>query len=132
MLGYLVSQRGIKANPGKIRAIAEMSPPTNPKEVQRLAGHLAALSRFLAKSAEHNLPFFKTLRGSEPFNWTLDYQAAFKALKAHLSHLGTLVMPLPSEGYSCTYPSLHPPPAPPWYERKEVTVAPLKGLYIMS
>ena len=68
MLGYLVSRRGIEANPGKIRAIGEMSPPTNPNEVQRLASYLAALSRFLAKSAEHSLPFFKTLRGSEPFS----------------------------------------------------------------
>ena len=70
----------------------------NSKEVQRLAGHLATLNRLLAKSAEHSLPFFKTLRGSEPFNWTPGCQAAFKALKAHLSHLETLVMPLPGEG----------------------------------
>ena len=68
MLGYLVSRRGIEANLGKIHAITEMSPPANPKEVQRLVGRLAALSRFLAKSAEHNLPFFKMLRGSEPFS----------------------------------------------------------------
>jgi hypothetical protein len=74
-----------------------MSPPTNPKEVQRLAGRLAALSRFLAKSAEHSLPFFKTLRGSEPFSWTPECQAAFEALKTHLSCLETLAIPLPNE-----------------------------------
>ena len=33
ILGHLVSQRGIEANPNNIRAITEMSPPTNPKEV---------------------------------------------------------------------------------------------------
>ena len=68
MLGYLVSRRGIMANPGKIHAIAEMSPPTNPKEVQRLVGHLVVLSCFLTKSSEHSLPFFKMLSGSEPFS----------------------------------------------------------------
>jgi hypothetical protein len=57
-----------------------------------------ALSCFLAKSAEHNLPFFKTLKGSEPLSWTLDCHAAFEALKAHLFHLKTLALPLPSEG----------------------------------
>ena len=32
-LGFMVSQRGIKANPNKIRAIMEMEPPRNVKEV---------------------------------------------------------------------------------------------------
>ena len=32
-LGFMVSQRGIKANPDKIKAIVEMAPPRNVKEV---------------------------------------------------------------------------------------------------
>ena len=32
-LGFMVSQRGIEANPNKIRAIVEMAPPKNVKEV---------------------------------------------------------------------------------------------------
>jgi phosphatidylserine decarboxylase len=64
-----------------------MLPPANLKEVQRLAGHLVALSRLIAKFAERILPFFKTLRGSEPFSWTPNCQAAFEVLKAQLSHL---------------------------------------------
>ena len=95
---YLISRRGIEANPSKIQAIAEMSPPTNPKEVQRLAGCLSALSRFLAKSTEHSLPFFKTPRVSEPFSWTPECQEAFEALRTHLSRLKTLAMPLPGDG----------------------------------
>ena len=42
-LGFMVSQRGIKANPNKIRAIIEMAPPKNVKEVQSLNGKVAAL-----------------------------------------------------------------------------------------
>ena len=34
LLGYLISRRGIEANPGKIRDITEMSPLVNTKEVQ--------------------------------------------------------------------------------------------------
>ncbi|XP_030930874.1 uncharacterized protein LOC115956710 [Quercus lobata] len=37
-LGFMVSQRGIKANPNKIWAIIEMAPPKNVKEVQSLNG----------------------------------------------------------------------------------------------
>ena len=32
-LGFMVFQRGIKANPDKIRAIVEMAPPKSVKEV---------------------------------------------------------------------------------------------------
>ena len=32
-LGFMVSQRGIEVNPDKIRAIMEMAPPRNVKEV---------------------------------------------------------------------------------------------------
>ena len=39
-LGFMVSQRGIKANPDKIRAIMEMAPPRNVKEVQSLNGKI--------------------------------------------------------------------------------------------
>ncbi|KAL0427460.1 UNVERIFIED_CONTAM: Pro-Pol polyprotein [Sesamum latifolium] len=51
-LGSMVSQRGIEANPEKIKAILHMGPPTNINEVQRLIGRIAALSRFISKSAE--------------------------------------------------------------------------------
>jgi hypothetical protein len=33
LLGFLVSSRGIEVNPGKIRAIERMKPPTDLKEV---------------------------------------------------------------------------------------------------
>ena len=48
-LGFMVSQRGIEANPDKIRAIMEMAPPRNVKEVQSLNGKIAALNRFGVK-----------------------------------------------------------------------------------
>jgi hypothetical protein len=38
LLGFLVSHHGIEANPDKVKAIKEMCPPRNLKEMQRLAG----------------------------------------------------------------------------------------------
>ena len=61
-LGFMVTQRGIEANPEKIRAILDMKHPSSKKEVQKLTGRVAALSRFISKSAERCLPFFKVLR----------------------------------------------------------------------
>ena len=37
-LGFMVSYRGIEANPDKIQAILDMEPPRNIKEVQFLTG----------------------------------------------------------------------------------------------
>ncbi|KAL0458277.1 UNVERIFIED_CONTAM: hypothetical protein Slati_0454900 [Sesamum latifolium] len=60
-LGFMVMQQGINANPANIKAILDMGPPTNIKKVQRLTGRIAAFSRFISKSAEKCLAFFKTL-----------------------------------------------------------------------
>ena len=37
LLGFLVSHRGIEANPEKIKSIEDMSPPQTLKEMQKLA-----------------------------------------------------------------------------------------------
>lgn len=57
----MVSKNGMEANPDKVKAILDMSPPKTIKEVQRLTGRMAALNRFLSKSAERGLPFFNVL-----------------------------------------------------------------------
>ena len=48
MLGFIVSERGIKANPEKILAITRMGPIRNIMGVQRIKGCLTALSRFIS------------------------------------------------------------------------------------
>jgi hypothetical protein len=95
ILGYLVSHRGIKANPTKIQAIINMTPPQSARDVQRLTGRLAALNRFISKSTERSIPFLNTLRGAKDFAWGLEQAAAFESLKQHLSDLATLASPDP-------------------------------------
>jgi hypothetical protein len=77
LLGFLVSYRGIEANPEKIKAIEAMRPPTCIKDVQKLTGSLAALSRFISRLAERALPFFKLLWKSGPFSWIEEAEQAF-------------------------------------------------------
>ena len=52
LLGFIVSHRGIEANPDKIEAIMKMEAPRSQKKVQRLTGCMAALSRFISKLGE--------------------------------------------------------------------------------
>ena len=61
-LGFMVSHRGIEANPNKIQAILNMEPPRNIKEVQSRNGRVTALNRFVSKVIDKCLPFFKVLK----------------------------------------------------------------------
>jgi hypothetical protein len=89
--------KGIKANPDKINAIVHMKPLRSRKEVQTLTGRIATLNRFMAKIAEWSLPFFKVLRGSDTFEWGLEQQEAFEALKEYTQKLLTLASPQPDQ-----------------------------------
>ena len=71
-LGFMVSHRGIEANPEKIKAILDMKPLQNIKEVQSFTGRVAALNRFISKATEKCLPFFRVLKRA--FKWTDECQ----------------------------------------------------------
>ena len=51
-LGFVVIHRGIEANPDKIKAVLDMPSPSSIKEVQRLTGRIAALSRFVSRASD--------------------------------------------------------------------------------
>ena len=82
-LGFMVSQRGIKVNPEKVRVIMELRSPRTVREVQSLNSKITAMNRFISKATDKCLPFFRTLRKS--FEWTDECQKAFEDLKKYLS-----------------------------------------------
>jgi hypothetical protein len=65
LLGFLVSARGIDANPEKIQAILIMGKLTKLHDIQKLAGRVAALSRFVARLGEKALPFYALMKKSD-------------------------------------------------------------------
>ncbi|GAA0170377.1 hypothetical protein LIER_24653 [Lithospermum erythrorhizon] len=86
-LWYMISERWIELNPDEINAILDMQPPREYKDIQKRTGCLAALSRFISKSGERNLPFFKNLRraSSTQFYWDDECNKEFEELKEYLS-----------------------------------------------
>ena len=80
-MGYIVSERGIEANPEKITAISNMGPIRNVKGVQRLTGCLAGLSRFISWLDEQGMPLYKLLKKMNVFVWTEKAQQALRASK---------------------------------------------------
>ncbi|XP_024018846.1 uncharacterized protein LOC112090267 [Morus notabilis] len=99
-LVFMGSNRGIEANPEKIKALQDMRSPTNPKEVQRLTGCVAALNRFISKATEKCVPFFDALKRSKHFEWTPHCEEAFQKLKEHLGMLLILSKPITNEELS--------------------------------
>ncbi|GJZ87272.1 reverse transcriptase domain-containing protein, partial [Tanacetum coccineum] len=86
----------IKASPTKVQDITNLKQPKTIKEVQILNGKLTTLNRFLGKSAEKALPFFKTLKGcikKKDLVWTKEADKAFEEMKKHIRKLPTLKAP---------------------------------------
>ncbi|GJW02074.1 reverse transcriptase domain-containing protein [Tanacetum coccineum] len=95
-LGYKVSTHGLRACPEKADTVLSLPSPRCIKDVQKLNGKLASLNRFLSKSAEKSLPFFKTLKKctkKSDFQWTPEAEEAFKQMKKLIAELPTLTAP---------------------------------------
>ena len=94
-LGFIVNSRGIEANLEKIKAMLDMLPPLNIKDIQRMTGRIATLSRFMSKASDKCQPLFQVLK--KAFQWDAHCKEAFTALKTDLR---------------CTPPPPPPPPPP--------------------
>ncbi|GJW21957.1 reverse transcriptase domain-containing protein [Tanacetum coccineum] len=99
-LEYKVNTKGLKVCPDKVDAVLSLSSPKCLKDVQKLNGKHASLNRFLAKSAEKLLPFFKTLKKcmkKSDFHWTAEAEEAFKQMKQLIAELPMLTAPMEKE-----------------------------------
>ncbi|KAK0599646.1 hypothetical protein LWI29_007252 [Acer saccharum] len=83
-LGYQVHQKRIEANLDKIQALANMVSLKTLKDIQKLMGCLASLNRFLSKSTDKCLSFFRALKKGKEVEWNEDCEHAFQALKDYL------------------------------------------------
>ena len=97
LLGFLVSSRGIEANPSKIRAIDSMRLPKCLKDVQKFTGCLASLSRFVSRLGEKALPLYQLMKKTDRFTWSAQADEAFAELKRMLASAPILASPLPKE-----------------------------------
>ena len=62
-----------------------MKRPTCVKDIQKLIGCMAALSRFISRLGEKGLPFFKLFKASERFYWSEEANTDFEQLKVFLT-----------------------------------------------
>nr|GEY99364.1 reverse transcriptase domain-containing protein [Tanacetum cinerariifolium] len=98
LLRYKVDADGLRVFPDKVEAVLDL--PSPKCHVQKLNGKLASLNRFLSKSAEISLPFFKTLKKctkKSDFQWTAKAEMAFKGMKQLIVELPMLTAPKEKE-----------------------------------
>ena len=96
-LGYMVTHRGIEVNPDQIKAINDLKPPQNAKEVQKLTRMIAALNRFISKLANRCRPFYLLINKWKEFEWSEECTTTFQQLKEYLSRPPIMSNPVADE-----------------------------------
>ncbi|XP_070011081.1 uncharacterized protein [Nicotiana sylvestris] len=90
-----VKVRGIELDPSKVKAIQELPPPKNKKDVMSFLGRINYINCFIAQSTVIWESIFKMLRKDAETSWTEDCQKAFDKIKEYLSTSPVLVPPEP-------------------------------------
>ena len=62
LLRFVVSKKGIKIDPDKVRAIQDLPPPRTQKEVRSFIGRLNYIARFISQMTAKCDPIFKMFR----------------------------------------------------------------------
>jgi hypothetical protein len=97
LLGNIVNRECIQPNLEKVKAVMKMKPPKCVKDIQKLTGCMAALSRFISWLGEKGLPFFKLLKAKEKFEWSEEANFTFAELKKFLTSPPILTAPKEGE-----------------------------------
>ena len=96
-MGFQVSERGIEANPEKIKAITSLAKPACINDVQHLAGCIAALSQFIRRLGEKAIPLYQVMKKIDKFFWSDAANDTFEALKKQLAKPPVLAAPIDKE-----------------------------------
>ena len=97
LLGFMVSQWGIKVDPNKIKAIVEMKPSRTENEILGFLGRIQYINWFVAQLTMKCEPFFRLLKKEVPNVWNEQCQEAFEKIKSYLMKPPILVPPVPEK-----------------------------------
>ncbi|GFU76796.1 retrovirus-related Pol polyprotein from transposon opus [Trichonephila clavipes] len=84
-LGFIFSKEGIKTDETKVRAIVEMKPPGNSKEVSKFLGMSQWYAKFIKNYVGLCEPLYNLKRKLKKFCWSIEAQKAFDAVKAAIT-----------------------------------------------
>ena len=84
-IGHLLTVDGVKADPSKVAAIANLAKPTNVPGVRRILGMTKYLAKFLPKLSAVSEPLQQLTRKENEFSWTDIHNRAFDDIKKLVS-----------------------------------------------
>ncbi|GFY32941.1 retrovirus-related Pol polyprotein from transposon 297 [Trichonephila clavipes] len=80
-LGLIISKEGIETDNSKVKAIAEMKPPKNNREVSKFLGMAGWYQKFIPQYADKCEPLYRLKKNGVKFNWSTEAQDAFNKVK---------------------------------------------------
>lgn len=89
-LRYIIESGQVKADPEKIRPVAERPTPTSRKQLQRFLGFYR---RFINNFSRIVAPLTRLTSSSLSFTWTPEAEQAFSNLKSLFTPASVLVQP---------------------------------------
>nr|XP_034194962.1 uncharacterized protein LOC117611144 [Osmia lignaria] len=92
-LGHIVDNEGLRTDPEKVSAVAELPPPANIKDLRRFLGLLSWYRRFVPDVSKEAAPLTTLLRKDVRWTWGKKQQQAFDELKKRLIDSPVLAMP---------------------------------------
>lgn len=91
---FVVRHRGIKVDLAKMKAIVELPPPKNIRELRGFQGRIVYTRRFISNLFGKCEPFSKLMKKDAPFEWDEDCQHAFESIKTYLTKPPVLSSPI--------------------------------------
>ena len=98
-LGYVISDRGVAADPKKIKAVQEFPTPTNLKQLRSFLGLASYYRRFICNFSKVANPLFALMKKDAVYEWTPQCQGIFEELKKLLTSSPILAFPDFSKGF---------------------------------
>ena len=80
-VGHLLTDQGVKPDRNKVKAVEQMSPPTNKQELMTFLGFIQYLAKFLPNLSQKSEKLRSLLKKDVCFEWDPDKQASFEELK---------------------------------------------------
>ena len=84
-VGHVLSKEGLRPDPEKIRAVLEMQPPQNAKELKSSLGFIQYLAKFTPNMASESAPLRELLEKQVAWHWNQEQETSFQKLKQMVS-----------------------------------------------
>ncbi|GFU93454.1 retrovirus-related Pol polyprotein from transposon 297 [Trichonephila clavipes] len=92
-LGLVISKEGIETDHSKVKAITEMKPPKNSKEVSKFLRMAGWYQKFIPQYADICEPLYRLKKKGAKFNWSTEAQDSFDKIKRALTEAPVLQLP---------------------------------------